>query len=199
MAHLWIRLDSRNPLTIKKSCRDLVGRVINLVQETQTSICIEVPEGEQGWVDKISRDFNLNQTILIEPVQYEKAPCGILTTSVKKHHIACTKCKIAEGRPLNPQGPKPTSSSLRPSRSKNGKVKTVLGLPGLSDFTLNGFLSLLKSRQEETMDLAEVYEQAIKALEGLEKVENLLTQLQGEKKQHIQALNFFLEEKRKSS
>lgn len=199
MAHVWIRLDSGNTTPIKKAYKDLTGRVINLVQETQKRIYVEIPEEEQGWLDKVCKDFNLNQIKQTSSPKYDKAPCGLLTIDVARHHLACTKCKIAEGRNVAsvPKVIGPGTMNLNPYKPRNGKSRTILSVPGLSDFSLNGLLSLFKTRRDEAMDLADHYDKAAKALESLEETEKNLIKFQEEKKQHVQALNFFLEEKSK--
>lgn len=76
-----------------------------------------------------------------------------------------------------------------------GPVVPLFKVPGLSDFSMNGLLSVLQSRRDELIEMASVYDAAIQALVKLETVESSMAKLQTERDEHKKALKFFLEEK----
>jgi len=88
----------------------------------------------------------------------------------------------------------PVSTILTWAKALDGPVDTMVSVPGLPHFSVNGVISVMKVRYDEVMQLADSYDKAIHALQSLETVEEQMRKFEAELAEHRKALAFFLRE-----
>ena len=71
----------------------------------------------------------------------------------------------------------------------------VAKVKGLTEMSIDNLISAIKLRYEEAMELAGEWDKAIKALEGLESLQEKTKALQTEKEEHLKAIKYFLKER----
>ena len=171
-------------LGIRRATKDCLGRASKTILSKSTSIYVEIPDSEQGWLDKIVKDFSLTQKI-VDTVEYRETKCGKLHADLAHHEV---RCKVCRGIIDKVKEAASDFSSKRPSY----KPKVLFKLPGLQHASLNGLISLLQSRRDESLNLAEEYDQIVKGLTKLPSIEDQIKALVKEKSEVQKALNLFL-------
>ena len=180
MSTTFVRIEG-NEYHMRKGLRDLKDRVKTLVNGKKTQIFVEVPDSELGWLEKVTKDIGLSTISIPTMPHYDPAPCGVLTTDLMHHTLRCKKCIKATGR-------------IKKERHTSivGPVQRIAKVPGLKTLDMKSLIALYKQRMEECLTLAQMYDSAIKALEGMETVDKRLAEIQKEKEEHKKALELFL-------
>jgi hypothetical protein len=181
MSTAWIRVTG-TPVKIHRSFKDFKDKAKTLVRGSKTQIFLEVPDSEIGWVDKVAKDLGISAISIPVAPTYKTAPCGALTVDISHHVSRCKQCAATEGR---------IAKKARKA-TKAGKVIRVAKVPGLAELDLKSMLAVMKQRMEECMTLAQNYDSAIKAIEGMTTVEARLAEIVKEKVEHQKALEMFL-------
>lgn len=155
--------------------KDVNSRASKIVRDG-SAVYVAVPAQELGWLDKIARDVGVKKLEVQEFPVHKKAPCGVFTTQLRYHIGRCKTC-----------------AALRPSKPKDGPVRTVLHVEGLHDLSINGLLSLMKQKMDEAFALAQEYDTVIKAIEKIPALEEQIKTLQKQMIEHRAALEYFSE------
>jgi len=142
---------------------------------------VEVPDSELHWLEKVTKDMGLSTISIPTMPHYDVAPCGALTTDLQHHGARCKKCEKVEGR-----------TATIHHTPKAGKIISIAKVPGLTELDMKSMLAVMKQRMEECLTLAQNYDSAIKAIEGMATVEARLAEIQKEKVEHVKALEIFL-------
>jgi hypothetical protein len=180
MSTAWISIKG-SPIKVRRSFHDFKDHAKTLVRGTKTQIFLEVPDSEIGWVDKVVKDLGLSAvSIPVAPV-YKTAPCGVFTADLVHHVARCKQCASTAGRIKRDH-----------KTPKAGRVIRVAKVPGLAELDLKSMIAVMKQRMDECMTLAQSYDLAIKAIEGISTVESRLAEIQKEKIEHRKALELFL-------
>lgn len=150
----------------------------------------------------LARDFNCKiQDFGEEPPSVE-APCGArMIASVKSaHERACNSCRTLAGLGVRrPRGVKDNKHQVKTKKggrgqqnSKDGEVKTLVSVPGLTEFSVAGMLEEMKSRRDELFELSEEYEQAIKTIEAASERQEAYERLKVQVEEDRKALGYFI-------
>ena len=176
----FIRIEG-NEYHMRKGMRDLKDRVKTLVQSKKSQIYVEVPDSELGWLEKVLKDDGLSSISIPTMPHYDTAPCGVLTADLRHHAVRCKKCVKASGR-----------TEITHNTVKASKVTRVARVPGLKSMDLPSLIAVYKQRMDECLTLAQMYGDAVKALEGMETVDKRLVEINKEKEEHKKALELFM-------
>jgi hypothetical protein len=182
MSTAWVSIKG-SPIKIRRSFHDFKDKAKTLVRNTKTEIYLEVPDSELGWVDKVVKDLGLTALTVATAPSYKTAPCGVFTADLVHHVARCKACAAAGGLGRIKRDHK---------TPKAGRVIHVAKVPGLTELDLKSMLAVMKQRMDECLTLAQSYDSAIKAIEGMATVEARLSEIQKEKVEHVKALEMFL-------
>ena len=182
----WVRLNG-SAHRILRAMKDFNGRAKNLVRDTKEQVYVEVPDSELSWADKVAKDMGLSATVVPVPPEFETAPCGARSTNVEQHKLHCKTCY-----PLTHDGRRWEDRNTARPRVPASAVRVRATVPGLRGMDLNSVMAVMKQRLEECMTIAQNYEAAIKAIEGISDSDKRLAQIQQELSEHKKALKLFL-------
>lgn len=169
----WYKITGTEAL-LKRASEDF-QKAPKLVRDTKSQVYICIADKEQNWLFTVSNDLGLKVAASTKP-NYFEAPCGQLTTS-KMHHMRCKSCVA-----LRP-----------PSRSKGGPVKTVVSVPGIQDFSLDGMIEMLEQRAAEALELATTVDTATQALKAVRDSWEKLDELQQQLSRDRDAVRYFMD------
>lgn len=174
---LWFRLEAYD--SKMRKVRKQMHNTVDYISAGAGKTFVGIPESEKKWLLDKSKDMGFSMAEVDGPPQYQTAECGEKVTDTRYHRLGCQKCMALRGK-------------VRKIENRPSEVKSVFKVPGLTHFSVNGMLSVMKGRADEALRLASEYEQAIKALEGLESLEARMIQFRKEADEHRKALAYFL-------
>ena len=178
-----------------------------IVRDSGTLFFARVPPDEVHWLMKATGALGLEHKQVDSPPPFEQVACKKFVVNAKAayHSGQCKHCRRSAGklkdRPdhvgrkvpsrlqVVPVGDVPSNEPY----AADGDVKTVVQIPGLADFSLDGVLSVMRQRLEEILQLAATYEQSITAIAGLADMEKTYREYMAQMESHRQAVAHFLE------
>ena len=200
---MWIRMTVPNNATagpIRAKLR--LGGVQRIVVEDRSTTIALVRDdhigGNGSWLSKLAGRYNLSWTEVEEPKTVFETRCkkveAISEAAVLHHQSRCNSCRALPGETF----PRPEGSPSTNGRRTRG-VAIKVKAPGIQEFSLNGMVSLMRERYDEALTIADQYDKAIKAVEGLDEYNLQLTELSKKMEDDKTALAYFLEENKKKS
>lgn len=160
---------------------------IRFVIESAKSEVVFIRSDHVGkWTDNMAKEFSCRFTdaemTADELSDLPTSPCGqefLSDVSMRSHQAQCNSCKA-----LKP-----------PATPRRSAVKTVVpAVEGLTDFSVNGMITVMRARYDECMDMPHRYDSVIQALTGLESVDSRKKAIEEEEDNHRQALAYFMKE-----
>lgn len=158
------------------------------VHGPEKTMYLRIPDTEIRWLDKTLGSLGLSKSPCEEPT-YTQAPCGVFTTKIMYHPLACRSCMALRG-----VTPKASVKKQKREGKRGGPVSTVFKLPDIGDMSMDGLVGLLEKCRDEMMNLAATYETLILAIGTLKEAEARRKSLEAEVMQARNALQFFLQE-----
>jgi hypothetical protein len=149
--------------------------------------------GDHTWVQKLCKDFGLRYAAVAEEAMptYATAACGIHVVGKVAHERSCNSCRRING--FLPRGERIRINRSKPGQESNGAV-TVVSVPGLQEFSIDGMIAILRERYESAMEIAHQYDAAITAITRMGETQQRLSELQAQIEKDREAIQFFMKE-----
>jgi len=169
MEKQWARIDG-SPQQLKRARKHLEGHVSTFVLSNKKTYYVEVPRVELKWLDKVVKDSNLQWRKVDEAPIYSLTICGLWSTSVRKHQIACRQCRKAKAKEHNStqQELAKAASQVQADTLAKDTVGKQAATNKATENTLSVLQNLIKTAEEhkdEYMALASQWERYQNALE----------------------------------
>ena len=160
------------------------------IRETTNRIYVLVPKRMYDEFVEICEEYAISREHITRPPDHDTAPCGILTTRAVQHQGRCPGCRAAKGK-----GPVKAAGAQAGSRTRDGKVKTVFALPELTEFTLDGLLTLMGTYRDEAVEIAASLEASVTAVSEVQTLFKRLAEIRQASPHLSAAMDHFLEVK----